>query len=88
MRLIDPSSRACETDVLVAQATRTYDPTVPRPAPAPLTARQPMSEIQQLVVTSQKRAQEAGLRPEDLQLPVQPPMERLQASACVIYSLG
>ncbi len=47
-----------------------------------------MSEIQQLVVTSQKRAQEAGLRPEDLQLPVQPPMERLQASACVIYSLG
>jgi nicotinate-nucleotide pyrophosphorylase len=35
-----------------------------------------------------KRAQEAGLKPEDLQLPVQPPMERLQAKACVVYALG
>jgi len=28
------------------------------------------------------------LRPEDLQLPIQPPMERMEAKACVIYSLG
>ncbi len=88
VRLIDPSSRACETDVLVAQAARPYDPTVPRPIPSSQTARQPMNEINALVVTANKRAQEAGLRPEDLQLPVQPPMERLQAKACVIYSLG
>jgi hypothetical protein len=51
-------------------------------------ARAPMREINEMVVTAQKRAQAEGLRPEDLQLPIQPPMERMEAKACVIYSLG
>lgn len=88
VRLIDPTARACETDVLLAPAPRGYDPTTPRPVPAPYMARSPASEVQEMVVTSQKRAQAAGLRPEDLQLPVQPPMEKMQAKACVVYALG
>jgi hypothetical protein len=88
VRLIDPTARACETDVLLAPAARTYDPSTPRPVAAPYVQRAPVSEINEMVVTAQKRAQAAGLKPEDLQLPVQPPMERMQAKACVIYALG
>lgn len=88
VRLIDPTARACETDVLLAPAPRGYDPTTPRPVPAPYMARSPANEINELVVTSNKRAEAAGLKPEDLLLPVQPPMERLQAKACVVYALG
>jgi uncharacterized protein YggE len=82
VRLIDPTARACETDVLLAPAPRGYDPTTPRPVATP------SAEINEIVVTANKRAQAAGLKPEDLQLPVQPPMERLQAKACVVYALG
>jgi uncharacterized protein YggE len=88
VRLIDPTARACETDVLLAPAPRGYDPTTPRPVPAPYMARSPASEISEMVVTANKRAQAAGLKPEDLQLPVQPPMEHMQAKACVVYALG
>lgn len=88
VRLIDPTARACETDVLLAPAARLYDPTTPRPVPAPLMARASMSEVNEIVVTANRRAKDAGLKPEDLQLPVQPPMERLQAKACVVYALG
>jgi uncharacterized protein len=88
VRLIDPTARACETDVLLAPAGREYDPTEPRPVAAPVMAQAPMSQINELTVTAQKRARDAGLTPQDLQLPVQPPMERLQAKACVVYALG
>jgi uncharacterized protein len=88
VRLIDPTSRACETDVLVALAARPYDPTTPRPVAAPRAAMQQNVPVAELAVTAQKRAEAAGLKPEDLQLPVQPPMEHLQAKACVIYALG
>jgi uncharacterized protein YggE len=88
VRLIDPTARACETDVLLAPAQRTYDPTTPRPVPAPRMQNVPTAMISEMVVSANKRAQDAGLKPEDLQLPVQPPMERLQAKACVVYALG
>lgn len=88
VRLIDPTSRACETDVLLALAGRPFDPTTPRPVAAPRAVIDSANSVQELTVSAQKRAQAAGLRPEDLQLPVQPPMERLQAKACVIYGLG
>jgi uncharacterized protein YggE len=86
VRVIDPTTRACQTDVLLALAPRSYDTGPSRPVPAPLAARQ--SSIEELVVSSQKRAQAAGLKPEDLQLPIQPPLEKLEARACVVYSLG
>jgi len=88
VRLIDPTARACETDVLLALAPRSYNDAVARPVMAPPSARRSSNSIEELVVTSEKRAREAGLRPEDLQMPVQPPLERLEAKACVIYSLG
>ncbi len=88
VRLIDATARACETDVLLALAPRGYNDAVARPVMAPPMAARGNSTIEEMVVTSQKRAHDAGLRPEDLQLPVQPPLERLEAKACVVYSLG
>ena len=91
VRLIDPTGRACQTDVLVALAPRGYGGAepfgVPAPPPPPSPAYQSRS-VEEMVVTAQRKAQDAGLKPEDLQLPVQPPQERLQANACVVYSLG
>jgi uncharacterized protein len=88
VKLIDPTARGCETDELLALAGRGYDQIAPRPVPSLRAAMAPQGEIQELIVTSQRKAAEAGLRPEDLQLPVQPPMEQLTGKACVIYSLG
>jgi hypothetical protein len=47
-----------------------------------------MEAGQDIVVTAQRRAQEVGLNVEAIQLPVQPPLQRLEAQACVVYSLG
>ena len=44
--------------------------------------------IQDIVVAGQKRAQEVGLNPEDLRLPLQPPLQRLEERACVVFSLA
>jgi hypothetical protein len=92
VRLIDPTSRACQTDVLVALAPRGYGGVEPYrvlpPAPPPPPRGQNVPTIQEIVTTAQRKAQASGLKPEDLQLPVQPPQERLQATACVIYALG
>lgn len=88
VRLIDPLGRACETDVLVAGAGRSFGGTggayrVAPPPPPPA-----MEAPQDVVVTAQRRAQELGLNVEAIQLPVQPPLQRLEAQACVVYSLG
>lgn len=88
VRLIDPTGRACETDVLVAGADRSYGeggvyPNRLQPRPPSAAA-----SMQDVVVTAQRRANEAGLKPEDFKLPVQPPMQRLEGQACVIFSLG
>ena len=87
VKLIDPTGRACETDVLVAGAPRSDDdllaydvapalqarvaPPPPPPPPAP------------------PRAPGAGgeLNPADMQLPLQPPLCTLNARVCVVYAL-
>lgn len=87
VKLIDPTGRACETDVLVAGAGRSYGDggyaqAVAAPAPPP------NASVEEMVVTAQKRAAEVGLRPEDLQLPLQPPLERMEAQACVVFAIS
>jgi hypothetical protein len=90
VRLIDPTSRACETDVLLAGAPRTY-PAVAAypipPLPVPPVSRSDAG-LEEIVVTAQRNARAAGLRPEDVQLPVQTPQQRLEGKACVVFSLG
>ncbi|MGA0607150.1 SIMPL domain-containing protein [Phenylobacterium sp. VNQ135] len=87
VRLIDPTGRACQTDVLVAGAGRPYAETPayqvapPPPPPAP-------AGLNELVVTASRRAREVGLDPDAIRLPLQPPMQRLEATACVVFSLG
>jgi uncharacterized protein YggE len=88
VRLIDPTARGCETDELLALAARGYDQTTPRPVPTPLAAIARRTGLEEVIVTANRKAAEAGLRPEDLQLPVQAPLERLTGKACVVYSLG
>ena len=87
VRVIDPTTRACETDVLLAPAGRGYAQVEAYrvSAPAPAMARDSMQEI---TVTAQRRAQEVGLNPEDLRLPLQPPLQRLEERACVVFSLA
>ena len=85
VKLIDPTGRACQTDVLVAGAGRSYggEPYAQRVAsPAPMME----AAMDSKAVASQGRAAE-GLRIEDLKLPLQPPLQRLEASACVVFSL-
>jgi hypothetical protein len=57
---------------------------VPPPAPPPA-ARQSVEEI---IVTSQRRAREVGLDPDAIRLPLQAPLQRLEADACVVYALA
>jgi uncharacterized protein YggE len=92
VRLIDPTGRACETDVLVAGAPRSYgqpgvEPqAVPAPPPPPA-ADADGGEVQSVIVTgSRVRGQQPT--PEDLRVPLQAPLQRLTARACVVYALG
>ncbi|MCI3134814.1 SIMPL domain-containing protein [Phenylobacterium aquaticum] len=84
VKLIDPTGRACETDVLVAGAGRgggggeAYDVAMSPPPPAPMAAM-PML---------QKRLAETGLNPDDFRLPLQPPVQSLEARACVVFGLA
>jgi len=100
VRLIDPTGRACETDVLVAGAPRGFG--------------QDAGGVQEVVVTGQKRAQQlqpyAAARSAiatsappppppppppapgeevsaDQLLPLQPPLQILSRRACVVYAL-
>jgi uncharacterized protein YggE len=87
VRIIDPTARACEVDVLVTGAGRSYGNTPAYPVAAPAPPR-PSESVEEIVVSAQRKAQAAGLKPEDVQLPVQTPMERLEGRACVVFSLG
>jgi hypothetical protein len=86
VRLIDPTGRACETDVLVAGANRgageVYSNRVYAAAPPP------QASVEEMVVTSQRRAVAAGLDPEEMRLPLQPPLVTSEARACVVFALG
>jgi uncharacterized protein YggE len=94
VKLIDPTARACQTDVLVAGAPRNdavgdtpYQDVMvtaqrvrgaPPPPPAPM-----MAEA--------AKADGAGgqtIDPASMQLPLQPPLQELTAAACVVYALG
>ncbi|MDR3512218.1 MAG: SIMPL domain-containing protein [Caulobacteraceae bacterium] len=86
--LIDPTARACDTDVLVTGAANTY--------------ADDAGGVQEVIVTAQRRSTVQGapiaamappppspgeeVSPSDL-LPQQPPLERLERKACVIYGL-
>ena len=89
VQLIDPTGRACQTDVLVAGADRGYGGS---------------GQASEVVVTARRRsalvlppppppppppaplAPGEEVAPADL-LPLQPPLESLSRSACVIYGL-
>jgi uncharacterized protein YggE len=88
VRLIDPTGRACETDVLVAGAGRPFadSPSYRVAAPAPPPSSQ--QDISEIVVTGARRAREVGLDPDAIRMPLQPPVERLEARACVVFALG
>jgi len=95
VKLIDPTGRACQTDVLVARAPRSYGLGV-------------SSEVEEVVVTAQRREAPMPppppprapklsasaimngqpLPPDQALLPLQPPTQRLQAQACVVYALA
>jgi uncharacterized protein YggE len=82
IKLIDPTGRACETDVLLAGAPRGSDPgyayDVPAP-PEPMMARSaPMQDM----------ALEVEIAFKDMMLSLQPPLQTLSARACVVYALG
>lgn len=95
IKLIDPTGRACSTDVLIAGAPRTFG--------------SGQNDVQEVVVTGSRREaladapapmsispapppppspQGEQLHPEDLQLPLQPPLQQLNRQACVVYALG
>lgn len=93
VQLIDPTNRACETDVLVAGAPRSFG--------------QDAGGVQEVMVTGSRRAAlfasgavapAPALPPPpppapgeevspDQILPLQPPLESLQRRACVVYAL-
>ena len=87
IKLIDPTGRACETDVLVAGAGRggfddqTRESRLYEAAPPP-------APVAGMMASAKRRAAEVGLRPEDLQLPLQPPLRSLDANACVVFALS
>lgn len=93
VRLIDPTGRACETDVLVAGAPRSYgqpgvEPqAVPPPPPPPPVAEISGEQVENVVVTGSRIRGERPT-PEDLRVPLQAPLQRLTARACVVYALG
>jgi hypothetical protein len=77
VKLIDPTGRACQTDVLVAGAPRSFGPGDER-----------MGEV---VVTGSPAPPPLAVPPtlgESLQVTLEPPMEDLNETACVVYALA
>ena len=86
VKLIDPSGRACETDILLQGADR--DTFLPPPVQVAEVADSPSPAPPPVLQMREAQPSAApGPSAQDLQLPVQPPMQKLNASACVIYSL-
>ncbi len=96
VKLIDPTGRACQTDVLVDRAQRSYGPGVTpyvdqvvvtgqfrQESPAPPPPPRPAAPPSAGEIMSGK-----ALPPEFTPLPLQPPTQRLTAQACVIYALA
>jgi hypothetical protein len=87
--LIDPTARACETDVLVAGAPRSYG--------------EDAGGVAEVMVTGARRQAAGFMAPPPpppppappppaaappQPLPVQPPLEVLERKACVIFALN
>jgi uncharacterized protein YggE len=89
VRIIDPTARACETDVLVIGSGRTYAGVQANQVASQARAPAGFSSVEELVVTSARRkAQEVGLNPDDIRMPLQPPLQRLEQKACVVFALN
>ena len=86
VRLIDPTARACETDVLVAGAGRPYADVQAFRVASPAMAAS--ADIQEVMVTGSRKAKEVGLNPDEIRLPLQVPLQRLEQKACVIFGLA
>ena len=86
VRLIDPTARACETDVLVAGAGRPYTEVQAHRVASPLRAAP--ADLQEVMVTGSRKAAEVGLNPDEIRLPLQVPLQRLEQKACVIFALA
>ena len=90
VRLIDPTGQACNTDVLITGAERGYDNTAayrvappPPPPPPP-----PAPALEEIMVTGARAARAVRLAPEEYQVALHPPLQRLEQRACVVFSLG
>jgi hypothetical protein len=93
VKLIDPTGRACETDVLVTRAGRSYGGEVeafqvPPPPPPPPPPAAPSAESLRDVTVTASRAAGQQLDVDAIRLPLNPPLQRLEQRACVIFSLG
>ena len=94
VKLIDPTGRACQQDVLITGAPRSYGGS---------------GDLQEVVVTASARAEarmlsapapppppppppgsaeEVEAAASNLHLPLQPPLQQLTREACVVYALG
>ncbi len=97
VRLIDPTSRACETDVLVAGAPRTFGQDAGGVQEVTVTAQRRAQNLQPLALTKAALADAAPAPPPppapgeevsaDQLLPLQPPLQILSRRACVVYAL-
>ncbi|MDB5440207.1 MAG: hypothetical protein JWM33_2634 [Caulobacteraceae bacterium] len=101
VKLIDPSGRACQTDVLVGGAPRGAVPGLPQtvqvsggaaaapppPAPpAPLPAAGQAARAGLVLLDGGRASAQQMQTPTDL--PLQPPLQVMNQTVCVVYSLG
>jgi uncharacterized protein YggE len=99
VHLIDPTARACRTDVLAGWPSYAGGAIQPTTVPAERVDAQaqgyalaapappPPSTVQEAIVTGSRKRGDA-IRAEDMQLPLQAPRSVLEAQACVVYGLS
>jgi uncharacterized protein YggE len=92
VKLIDPTGRACETDVLVAGARRVSDSIIADDIGAfpDRNVAEAIGRMAPPAPPPPPRAPggEGGLNPGDMQLPLQAPLQTITAKACVVYALA
>jgi len=86
VKLIDPTGRACETDVLVAGADRRGEDEAQNEVVVTARARAPMAMAAPPPPPPPSPA--GGAQALDLQVSLQPPLVQRSDSACVIYALN
>ena len=92
VKLIDPTGRACETDVLVAGAGRALD-TIIADDIGSFPDRNVAEAISRMAPPAPPPPPSAAPRggeldPADMQLPLQPPLRTITAKVCVVYALA